>query len=786
MGTIATFFFVLHPRRCEGVFGNDVAVYARTLNNTRQPPNPPPSPCDLPRTLRSSPRRRRRPPDQRTMASPSPKLLPILIIPGFMSSGLEIKESDVKPNWVDKRVWINLTSLGMSAMYFGGAQRKQQASAPAGPPSPPPSKKSVNGDDEEQEQQGYKSAWLTHMMLSPSDMRTEPRGIKVRPIPNLEGVDYLSPGALTSHVSYVFGPVIVALQREGYNPPGGPANLMASTYDWRLPPSELERRDGYFTRTIGLVEGLYKTNGSTPVVLLGHSLGCKTAHYFLNFAKARRGQKWIDRHVHTYLPVGAPHLGAPKALRSTISGDKMGLDAFLSDEEALALGRTFGSGPWLLPRDLPDGVPASSYVLPHGVLQVSFPHAVNANPLVGQRDGLSRPSRYQMQVVARKLGDQQQKQQRRVVKTPFYKVSDDLGPDVVTFTDKISFATQPKPAPDAVLYFLLQEPGLAAAKKDKQEMRCNPLRCILMWLLCCCICDLIYKLLRTLTCGIIRGATLAADAISSTAGGGSTLAFSEGIKVPPAVWNGRTVTLKVPVCHAEDYGQEGGFLSCLRGAQPRTTIVHVQLKWHPYTRKRSNKPICSPICQPGSDTPALPIESKGQRYQEYSGYDILEREGVETTLKIIKEVYDGDKLLPRSLSSAEAPPVKRIHAIYGVNLPTEIGAVYSRQDTCLSESKLESMYAPDSNATLGVDKKAPGYSLKGGILMETPATRQTVAGNRQVSGDGTVPYWSLQHCKTWHGPGHTVTVHELDKADHREILADARFHDALLKYVKQA
>jgi hypothetical protein len=31
-----------------------------------------------------------------------------------------------------------------------------------------------------------------------------------------------------------------------------------------------------------------------------------------------------------------------------ISGDKMGLESFLNDEEGLSLGRSFGSGAWLI------------------------------------------------------------------------------------------------------------------------------------------------------------------------------------------------------------------------------------------------------------------------------------------------------------------------------------------------------------------------------------------------------------------------------------------------------
>ena len=47
-----------------------------------------------------------------------------------------------------------------------------------------------------------------------------------------------------------------------------------------------------------------------------------------------------------------------------------------------------------------------------------------------------------------------------------------------------------------------------------------------------------------------------------------------------------------------------------------------------------------------------------------------------------------------------------------------------------------------------------------------------------------VPYWSLQHCRTWQSEKCNVKVHELDQAEHREILADSRFHEVLIDYVK--
>ena len=52
--------------------------------------------------------------------------------------------------------------------------------------------------------------------------------------------------------------------------------------------------------------------------------------------------------LRPFQPVGGPHLGANKACRGMISGDKMGLESFLNDEEGLSLGRSFGSGAWLI------------------------------------------------------------------------------------------------------------------------------------------------------------------------------------------------------------------------------------------------------------------------------------------------------------------------------------------------------------------------------------------------------------------------------------------------------
>jgi hypothetical protein len=87
-----------------------------------------------------------------------------------------------------------------------------------------------------------------------------------------------------------------------------------------------------------------------------------------------------------------------------------------------------------------------------------------------------------------------------------------------------------------------------------------------------------------------------------------------------------------------------------------------------------------------------------------------------------------------------------------------------------------------------------GLVLENGVLKETPETPQILCGPTKFlssalakemvrcSGDGTVPYWSLQHVRTW-ARQCNVSVTELDGAEHREILNDKRFHQTLLDYV---
>jgi len=45
--------------------------------------------------------------DKQKQQTPSKRPhLPVLIIPGFMSSGLEVQQSSIKPKWENERLWV--------------------------------------------------------------------------------------------------------------------------------------------------------------------------------------------------------------------------------------------------------------------------------------------------------------------------------------------------------------------------------------------------------------------------------------------------------------------------------------------------------------------------------------------------------------------------------------------------------------------------------------------------------------------------------------------------------
>jgi phospholipid:diacylglycerol acyltransferase len=146
------------------------------------------------------------------------------------------------------------------------------------------------------------------------------------------------------------------------------SSIHIAGYDWRLSIPQLEERDGYFTGLQLHIERLYKAHNNTPVTLLAHSLGCIVTFYFLQWVShhSELGGDWVSKHLHAFVNIAGPLLGAPKALTATISGSTSEVAEFGlvsrevvekainnvvgTPEQRVALFRSWGSLSALMPR----------------------------------------------------------------------------------------------------------------------------------------------------------------------------------------------------------------------------------------------------------------------------------------------------------------------------------------------------------------------------------------------------------------------------------------------------
>lgn len=190
------------------------------------------------------------------------------------------------------------------------------------------------------------SAWVRHMCLA-EDGQSDPVGIKVRAFRGLPGVAYLQAGAM-SPFTWVFAKVIDHLCANGYEKN---KNLMACPYDWRLALRWQEERDGYFSQLKQTIEHAKTTNAGRPVVLLAHSMGNRTVHYFLNWVLNTQddAQRWLDEHVHSFFAAAAPFLGSSAAFRGAMLGEDFGIGAFINQDLATILCRSCSAGPEVFP-----------------------------------------------------------------------------------------------------------------------------------------------------------------------------------------------------------------------------------------------------------------------------------------------------------------------------------------------------------------------------------------------------------------------------------------------------
>ena len=164
----------------------------------------------------------------------------------------------------------------------------------------------------------------------------------------LSGIRNLTDLPWVRRFTAVWDEMVSNLRSVGYEP----SILKAAAYDWRLGLSDLERRDSYYSGYKAMIEAMYSKSGK-PVVIVAHSMGNRVTQYFYRWMQNELGEKdaqeWLDTRIHAHVALGAPFLGASGTMRLLLTGTGSGLEAVLSQAEALKCSRTGNSGLQLLP-----------------------------------------------------------------------------------------------------------------------------------------------------------------------------------------------------------------------------------------------------------------------------------------------------------------------------------------------------------------------------------------------------------------------------------------------------
>ena len=112
--------------------------------------------------------------------------------------------------------------------------------------------------------------------------------------------------------------MIDAFEKAGYNH----TNLAGIPFDWRISTYQVMEQQGYLQSIKQLVEKFYAANNNMKVHMVTHSMGGVTAAYFLN----QQTPEWKDKYIASFIPISGPFQGAPKSLRSALSGDTFGIE----------------------------------------------------------------------------------------------------------------------------------------------------------------------------------------------------------------------------------------------------------------------------------------------------------------------------------------------------------------------------------------------------------------------------------------------------------------------------
>jgi len=708
--------------------------------------------------------------------------LPILIIPGVASSGLFVEKSSLDKRYEGQRLWMNpgfLAKARLQNKVFNEDDLQELSNNQSEDPEC-----EMNAFAKKEDELAIKNAWIHHIGLD-TNMMDEKPGNRVRPYEGLFGCEYLVDLEIAKQSGWVMAPLVeYCVRTMGYEKE---KSIDAMPYDWRLAPSINEKRDGYLTKMIARIERMYEENDNLPIFLVCHSMGAKMGHYFLNFVKKEKGQKWLDKYIHTYMPVGAPHGGVGCAVRTGITGQ--GLDAMVDAlvgnvSDGLQMYRRWSCGNWLMPRMLPDGVFPTCIMRREGELGVTLTSEIEVGMLFIDRE--KPPKELRLGVSFR----------NRIFAYTDYKPvilnKDGSNPKsmTVSFAETFYMAVPfiGKKNELGELNFYLEEPGGRVYLNKSGIGR------------------FLSKATAFARCFKKKVSKAMRKCAKSL---GTNLRVAE---------NDRPLRLKVSDFEASNNIQSSerladgryildrrvGIIGCI-GESQSIGSISLKLSYSPPPKSTGTAVSETPIAMVGANTPKPPIISQRAAtefstskilYDVMNGTDMFKADGfVGPMFDLVKNVYEGDPLGPTKESSLEAPPVNCVRSIYGINIPTEAGAIYRKVPVVtIGDNQADCRYELDKTARFRLmdtehakNLNLLTHKIDGGIVYETPRTLQNIPGQakqRRCCGDGTVPYWNMVHALTWKDKVETLTVDELPGAAHRAIVADDRFFALLKRYCK--
>mmetsp|Transcript_25232 Transcript_25232/g.35571 ORF Transcript_25232/g.35571 Transcript_25232/m.35571 type:complete len:726 (-) Transcript_25232:35-2212(-) len=161
-----------------------------------------------------------------------------------------------------------------------------------------------------------RDCFLKHLKLDPYT-GSDPENIRLRAAQGFDAADYFM------STYWVWRKLIENLADVGYDA----STMTMMTYDWRLAFPKLEERDGYLTKLKHTIEAMHKTNGK-KVVLASHSMGSLLTLYFFAWVTVSEkdgggggGKHWVDEHIHSFVNIAGPLLGVPKSAPAILSGE---------------------------------------------------------------------------------------------------------------------------------------------------------------------------------------------------------------------------------------------------------------------------------------------------------------------------------------------------------------------------------------------------------------------------------------------------------------------------------